>query len=85
MPTHPNGDIVNHPAAVYPPIHGHAVMIRIPSVRTDNHDVVLVDRREGHDRYVTGLVSANDQIPTEWFWGNYFDDLRTATIDLLER
>lgn len=73
------------PAAVYPPIHGHAVMVRVPSALDPNADVVLVDRRCDYERYVTGLVRASNPIPVEWWIGHYFNDLRAATADLLER
>lgn len=81
MPVHPG-----LPAAVYPPIHGHAVMVRVRSPYYPDVDVVLVNRRDdSHDRYVTGLVRADDEIPTEWWSGHYFSDLRRAIADLLGR
>jgi hypothetical protein len=75
----------NRPAAWHPAIHGHYVINRIPSIVADDTDVVLVDRGDVYERYVTGIVSASDPTPTEWVWGHYFNSLRDATRDLLER
>lgn len=72
----------------YPSIHGFAVMVRMPSILHDDCDVVLVDRGAGtseFERYVTGIVPADAEAPTEWWWGHYYTDLRLATTDALGR
>lgn len=67
------------------PIHGFPVLERKPSKVSAGLDVVLVDRGDVYDRYVTGKVSSTDPWPSEWFWGNYHSNLADAVADFQER
>lgn len=44
--------------------------------------VILVDREERQDRYVTAWAGTGDE---EWCWGHYYSDLTEATKDYASR
>jgi hypothetical protein len=62
---------------------GHLVARR---TNGKGNDVILVHKQYmSYEEYVTGVVAAGDDNPTEWFWGHYFKNFSDAAADFCGR